>query len=98
MPDTPCSSPTLMAAPTKAKLVPITHGRRMPTGPTPLHWMMVTMPEPSSAALIRVMIWSAGSLSAAPTTSGTAMMPPSAASMCCAASSTVIIRGGRSST
>ncbi|MCY1559348.1 hypothetical protein D9M68_963760 [compost metagenome] len=37
MPATPCSAPTLMAAPTKEKLVPITHGRRMPTGPAPLH-------------------------------------------------------------
>jgi len=99
MPATPCSSPTLMPAPTKAKLVPMTQGRRIPTGPTPRHWMMVTMPEPSSAAFTRATIWSAGSLSAPPITRGTAMMPPSAASRCCSDSSIAVANiGGRSST
>ena len=98
MPGTPCSRPTLMAAPTKAKLVPITHGRRMPTGPTPMHWMVVTMPEPSSAALTNATTCSAGSFRTAPTTSGTAMMPPRAASMCWAASRAVVMGGGRSLT
>ena len=91
-------APRPRVQPTKAKLVPITQGKRMPIGPTPLHWMIVTMPEPSSAALTRATTWSAGNFRIAPTTSGTAMMPPSAASMCWAASSVVVRRGGRSST
>ncbi|MCY1207010.1 hypothetical protein D9M72_185940 [compost metagenome] len=98
MPATPCSTPTLMAAPTKAKLVPITHGMRIPTGPMPLHWMMVTMPEPSRAAFTSAMTWSGGSFRAPPMTSGTAMMPPRAASRCWSASKNVVSRGGRSST
>ena len=37
IPATPCSKPIAMETPTKVKLVPITQGSLIPTGPTPLH-------------------------------------------------------------
>ncbi len=58
---TPDSMPIEIEIATNVKLVPITTGSLMPITPTPLHWMIVTTPDTSNAALTKTIISLVGS-------------------------------------
>ncbi len=61
--------------PMAVKVTPIITGMRIPTGPIPMAWMMVTIPQAKRSALIRKAMSVLDRPSAAPSTRGMATAP-----------------------